>query len=110
MFNPAQSKLHDLIEAQKAKTGRVRVVILKARQLGFRLTLPRGCITARLIPRDCAQSSSATSGVPARTCSRLSAAFTTTCRKALGRVSERATPRNYLRPARQWLCRECRDG
>ena len=34
MFNPAQSKLHDLIEAQKAKTGRVRVVILKARQLG----------------------------------------------------------------------------
>ena len=34
VFNPAQSKLHDLIEAQKAKTGRVRVVILKARQLG----------------------------------------------------------------------------
>jgi hypothetical protein len=34
IFNPAQRKLHELIEAQKAKTGRVRVIILKARQLG----------------------------------------------------------------------------
>ncbi len=30
-FNAAQRKLHQVIEEQKAKTGRVRVVILKAR-------------------------------------------------------------------------------
>jgi hypothetical protein len=34
-FNAAQKKLHALIEQQKAKHGRVRVVILKARQLGI---------------------------------------------------------------------------
>jgi hypothetical protein len=34
LFNAAQRKLHDTIEAQKAKTGRVRVIVLKARQLG----------------------------------------------------------------------------
>ncbi len=33
-LNPAQLKLHNLIEEQRAKTGRVRVIILKARQLG----------------------------------------------------------------------------
>jgi hypothetical protein len=34
IFNPAQKKLHETIEAQRAKTGRVRIIILKARQLG----------------------------------------------------------------------------
>jgi hypothetical protein len=34
VFNPAQRKLHRLIEEQKARTGRVRVIVLKARQLG----------------------------------------------------------------------------
>lgn len=34
-LNPAQLKLHQIIEEQKAKTGRVRVLILKARQLGI---------------------------------------------------------------------------
>jgi hypothetical protein len=34
IFNAAQRKLHAVIEEQKAKTGRVRVVVLKARQLG----------------------------------------------------------------------------
>jgi hypothetical protein len=34
-FNAARKKLHALIEEQKAETGRVRVVILKARQLGI---------------------------------------------------------------------------
>src|SRR5436309_3269400 len=33
-FNPAQKRLHELLEAQRAKTGRVRAIILKARQLG----------------------------------------------------------------------------
>jgi hypothetical protein len=33
-LNTAQLKLHQLIEEQKAKTGRVRVIVLKARQLG----------------------------------------------------------------------------
>jgi hypothetical protein len=33
-FNAAQLQLHKLIEEQKAKTGRVRVIVLKARQLG----------------------------------------------------------------------------
>src|SRR5205823_13449797 len=32
-FNAGQSKLHACLEEQKAKTGRVRAVILKARQL-----------------------------------------------------------------------------
>jgi len=34
VLNPAQLALHEMIEEQKAKTGRVRVVVLKARQLG----------------------------------------------------------------------------
>jgi hypothetical protein len=34
-FNPAQLELHRRIEEQKAKTGRIRVIILKARQLGI---------------------------------------------------------------------------
>ena len=34
-FNVAQKKLHALLDEQKAKTGRVRAVILKARQLGI---------------------------------------------------------------------------
>jgi len=34
VFNSAQGKLHEIIEEQKAKTGRVRVIVLKARQLG----------------------------------------------------------------------------
>src|SRR5664279_3209168 len=33
-FNPAQRKLHLMLEEQKAKTGRVRAIVLKARQLG----------------------------------------------------------------------------
>ena len=35
IFNDSQRRLHGLIEEQKAKTGRVRVVVLKARQLGI---------------------------------------------------------------------------
>ena len=35
IFNPAQLELHRKIEEQKAKTGKVRVIILKARQLGI---------------------------------------------------------------------------
>ena len=34
VFNAAQNKLHEIAEAQKAKTGRVRLIVLKARQLG----------------------------------------------------------------------------
>jgi hypothetical protein len=34
VFNAAQRKLHGIIEEQKAKTGRARVIVLKARQLG----------------------------------------------------------------------------
>jgi hypothetical protein len=34
VFNAAQLKLHEIIEDQKKKTGRVRVIVLKARQLG----------------------------------------------------------------------------
>jgi hypothetical protein len=33
-LNPAQLKLHQIVEEQKARTGRVRVIVLKARQLG----------------------------------------------------------------------------
>jgi hypothetical protein len=35
IFNPAQRELHRIIEEQKAKTGRVRVIVLKARQMGI---------------------------------------------------------------------------
>ena len=35
VFNQAQLRLHEAIEKQKAETGRVRVVCLKARQLGI---------------------------------------------------------------------------
>jgi hypothetical protein len=34
-FNAAQRNLHEAIEVQRAKTGRVRVICLKARQLGI---------------------------------------------------------------------------
>jgi hypothetical protein len=34
IFNPAQRELHRRLEEQKAKTGRVRAIVLKARQLG----------------------------------------------------------------------------
>lgn len=34
VFNVAQRRLHGIIEAQKRKTGRVRIIVLKARQLG----------------------------------------------------------------------------
>ena len=33
LFNAAQRRLHQIIEDQKAKTGKVRVIVLKARQL-----------------------------------------------------------------------------
>jgi hypothetical protein len=35
VWNPAQRELHRRIEEQKAKTGRVRVIVLKARQMGI---------------------------------------------------------------------------
>jgi hypothetical protein len=34
VLNAAQRRLHQIIEEQKAKTGRVRIIVLKARQLG----------------------------------------------------------------------------
>ena len=34
-FNAAQLKLHEIAEKQKAETGRVRLIVLKARQLGI---------------------------------------------------------------------------
>jgi hypothetical protein len=34
VFNPAQRKLHELIEEQKKRTGKVRAVTLKSRQVG----------------------------------------------------------------------------
>lgn len=35
LLNAAQRKLHEAIEAQRAATGKVRIIILKARQQGF---------------------------------------------------------------------------
>jgi hypothetical protein len=35
VFNAAQRELHRRLEEQKAKTGKVRAVVLKARQLGI---------------------------------------------------------------------------
>ena len=34
VLNPAQLKLHALLEERKAKTGRVRAIVLKGRQVG----------------------------------------------------------------------------
>src|SRR4249919_2536693 len=34
VLNPAQLKLHTLLEERKAKTGRVRAIVLKGRQVG----------------------------------------------------------------------------
>jgi integrase len=36
LWNPAQRELHRRIEGQKAETGRVRVIVLKAREMGMR--------------------------------------------------------------------------
>ena len=35
IFNPGQRELHRIIEEQRSRTGRVRVIVLKARQLGI---------------------------------------------------------------------------
>jgi hypothetical protein len=35
IFNPAQTELHRRLEEQKAKTGKVRAIVLKARQMGI---------------------------------------------------------------------------
>jgi hypothetical protein len=35
IFNPAQRELHRRLEEQKSKTGRVRAIVLKARQMGI---------------------------------------------------------------------------
>ena len=35
IFNPAQRELHRILEEQKARTGKVRVIVLKARQMGI---------------------------------------------------------------------------
>lgn len=35
VFNPAQQELHRRLEEQKAKTGKVRAIVLKARQMGI---------------------------------------------------------------------------
>ena len=43
VFNAAQRHIHDRIEAQRKSTGKVRALILKGRQQGWR----RGSITAR---------------------------------------------------------------
>ena len=46
LFNPAQRELHRRIEEQKAKTGRVRLIVLKARQMGIS-ALRRGPLLQR---------------------------------------------------------------
>ena len=45
ILNPAQLRLHALLEEQRAKTGRVRAVVLKARQMGISSTSPPACFT-----------------------------------------------------------------
>src|SRR5262249_32290168 len=35
VFNPAQQELHRIVQKQRDRTGRVRIVILKSRQLGI---------------------------------------------------------------------------
>jgi hypothetical protein len=46
ILNEAQRKLHAIAEAQKAKTGKVRIIVCKARQLGI-----SSYISARLFHR-----------------------------------------------------------
>ena len=50
-FNPAQIELHNRLEEQKRRTGKVRAIVLKARQMGvstliaarlYRQTIRRG--------------------------------------------------------------------
>lgn len=35
IFNPAQQRIHEQLEKQKSETGRVRAIVLKARQMGI---------------------------------------------------------------------------
>ena len=46
VFNRVQQHLHERLEEQRARTGRVRALVLKFRQPAFRPTSPRGSITA----------------------------------------------------------------
>jgi hypothetical protein len=52
VFNPAQLKLHRKIEEQKARTGKVRVIILKARQLGISTYLSVNPLIGRDLAHD----------------------------------------------------------
>jgi hypothetical protein len=65
LWNPAQRELHRRLEEQKAKTGRVRAIVLKARQLGistytasrfFRKTLSQPGIRTAIIAHERAAS------------------------------------------------------
>src|SRR5215475_5264443 len=67
VFNPAQQELHRIVQKQRDRTGRVRIVILKSRQLGISTY-----IAARLFHRTIYSglSSSGTRSGPRRTCIR----------------------------------------
>jgi hypothetical protein len=56
IFNPAQLRLHALLEEQRAKTGRVRAVVLKSRQLGISSYIAARFFHRLLTIRACAAS------------------------------------------------------
>jgi len=98
VFNAAQRKPHEVVEQQKAKTGKVRVIDLKARGVSTN-------IAASFKRRSIAQAYEPTllgmRSVPARIGSRSSSDITRTCPRICGRKSRRRTPQSCY--SRSWI-------
>ena len=95
VFNAAQRKLHDIAEAQKAKTGKVRLIVLKARQLGVSTYVAARSISKHdQQPRPENIHSQVIRGKRARTFIRWSVASTKTWLRTCGPRLVPATQRN----------------
>jgi hypothetical protein len=93
-LNAAQLKLHELIEDQRRRTGRVRVIVLKARQLGVSTY-----VASRFYHKTVSAPGLRTIIVAhkvdaSRNCSRSLSAFTITCLTTCGPRSRCPTPKS----------------
>ena len=69
VFNAAQAELHKRSEEQKARTGRVRAIVLKARQMGISTYIAARYYKRTVATPACAPLLLVTRSGPQRTCS-----------------------------------------
>ena len=94
VFNNAQRALHRRLEEQKAKTGRVRAIVLKARQMGISTYVAARFYKATPPRQACERRSLATKSQQAETCLHWSSASMKTCRPSIANPSARRTPKS----------------